>query len=266
MDLNLKFLGGYNGNAKIPQKTINTIKKLWNTEKYTQKEIADRFEISKSHTSKIINKKCRTTPLKSSSKIRKRCNYCNKSLYLFPYRLTEKNNYYCNRKHFFLDHRITLICKNTDCSKKFKVMKSTSDRIYCSKKCKDTSIENRIFNAKLRRGRYFPKVSKIELYVKKLITEEKLPFKHCGNGEFIINGLNPDFIHKDKKTAVEIYGCHWHGCRICQKWKHGNRLYKKSMERISRIRNSGYKCFVIWEHDIRKNLEKVISKLKKAAV
>lgn len=45
-----------------------------------------------------------------------------------------------------------------------------------------------------------------------LIKKYKLPYKYVGNGEFFINGKNPDFVNTNgQKTLIEVY--HWYPAR-----------------------------------------------------
>ena len=44
-----------------------------------------------------------------------------------------------------------------------------------------------------------------ELYFISLIRKYNWPLTYCGSGGIVINGHNPDFIHKTQKKVLEIY-------------------------------------------------------------
>ena len=82
---------------------------------------------------------------------------------------------------------------------------------------------------------------------------------------------NPDFIFLKKKIIVFVDGYFWHGCPKCGHVpKTNNSFWSKKLERNktrdkknSRIlRKEGYKVLRFWEHDIKNNLTKCITRLK----
>lgn len=75
-------------------------------------------------------------------------------------------------------------------------------------------------------------------------------FKYNGSrGDVILAGYMPDFINVNgKKQIIELYGCYWHGCKECGHNDAKIRAYDK--KRLAKIRNLGWKSFVVWEHDL----------------
>jgi hypothetical protein len=75
---------------------------------------------------------------------------------------------------------------------------------------------------------------------------------YVGNGEYLIPGtsMNPDFINKETKQIIEVFGCYWHGCKKC---KCHNMYGKRQSDyyRISELKTLGYSVLVIWEHELR---------------
>lgn len=74
---------------------------------------------------------------------------------------------------------------------------------------------------------------------------------------------NPDLVVPAQKVAVFLNGCFWHKCPKCFKAPKSNQGYwipkleknvKRDAENIKKVRNSGWKVKVIWEHEI-KNLK-----------
>ena len=82
---------------------------------------------------------------------------------------------------------------------------------------------------------------------------------------------NPDFIFLKKKIIVFVDGCFWHGCPKCGHIpKTNNSFWSKKLERNKTrdkkngriLRKEGYKVLRFWEHDIKNNLAKCITRLK----
>ena len=82
---------------------------------------------------------------------------------------------------------------------------------------------------------------------------------------------NPDFIFLKKKIIVFVDGCFWHGCPKCGHVpKTNNSFWSKKLERNKTrdkkngriLRKEGYKVLRFWEHDIKNNLAKCITRLK----
>lgn len=82
---------------------------------------------------------------------------------------------------------------------------------------------------------------------------------------------SPDIILKDNKTAVFLHGCFWHKCPACYVEPATNKEYwlpkiEKNLKRDNankrKLRKQGYQVLTIWEHEIKKDLKKVVSKIK----
>ena len=82
---------------------------------------------------------------------------------------------------------------------------------------------------------------------------------------------NPDFIFLKKKIIIFVDGCFWHGCPKCGHVPKTNNSYwgakldrnkvrDKKNNRI--LKKEGYKVLRFWEHDIKKNLPKCVTRLK----
>ena len=82
---------------------------------------------------------------------------------------------------------------------------------------------------------------------------------------------SPDFIFFKKKIIIFVDGCFWHGCPKCGHIpKTNNSFWSKKFERNKsrdrknnrNLRREGYKVLRFWEHDIKNDLQKCISRLK----
>lgn len=64
-------------------------------------------------------------------------------------------------------------------------------------------------------------------------------WKFVGDYSFWVGDKNPDFVSRDGRSLlVELYGDYWHRGEDPQ-------------ERIKHYENSGYKCFVVWESELK---------------
>lgn len=83
---------------------------------------------------------------------------------------------------------------------------------------------------------------------------------------------NPDFIYPKKKLAVFVHGCFWHRCPECKlPMPKSNRIYwknklDKNIRRDSRVRidlrKIGWSSLVVWEHEVKNNSRKVVSRIQ----
>lgn len=82
----------------------------------------------------------------------------------------------------------------------------------------------------------------------------------------------PDIIYPDKNLAIFIDGCFWHKCPQCFKKpdknsKFWNNKIKNNMERDNKVNNTlkkmGWSVIRIWEHEIKNNPKKCITKIKR---
>lgn len=80
---------------------------------------------------------------------------------------------------------------------------------------------------------------------------------------------NPDIILKDKKVAIFLDGCFWHGCPKCYKkptsnvayWKRKIITNRRNARRANHfLRKSGWKILRIWEHEIQESGVSVLMK------
>jgi G:T-mismatch repair DNA endonuclease (very short patch repair protein) len=108
-------------------------------------------------------------------------------------------------------------------------------------------------------------VSKLE---KQLIPFlEKFQFTHFmlfgkpPTNEF--NGLCPDFINREQKIIIELFGDYWHANPqrfkpqdyIKQLKLTSGQIWLKDKERLQQFHLLGYKTIVLWEKDVRKHIK-----------
>ncbi|KKN15899.1 hypothetical protein LCGC14_0981220 [marine sediment metagenome] len=94
--------------------------------------------------------------------------------------------------------------------------------------------------------------NKPETFLIDLIEKNKLPFKYVGDGSFIIERKNPDFVNiNGKKQVIEFFGEYWH-------------QGEEPQDRIDLFAKYGFSTLVIWEREL-KEPEKVLTRLKEFA-
>lgn len=82
-------------------------------------------------------------------------------------------------------------------------------------------------------------------------------WEYVGSGKKIVGCKNPDFWNGDHKI-IEHFGDYWHN-----PVKFPNRMTDAVL--VQYYAQLGYKCLIIWEHDIKKHIELVRSRIKEFA-
>ncbi len=100
------------------------------------------------------------------------------------------------------------------------------------------------------------KPNKPEKVMMGIIKENNLPFNYVGDGKMWFTGnnnqhFNPDFLSKNPKHIIELFGDYWHN-REDKK--------KRDKERLKTYSKYGYKTLIIWEHEL-KNPIQVVNKI-----
>jgi len=98
--------------------------------------------------------------------------------------------------------------------------------------------------------------NKPELILFDVIKENHLPFNYVGDGQIWFNGgdngcFNPDFLSKNPKYIIELYGDYWHNLPINK---------ERDKKRLATYSKYGYKTLIIWEHEL-KNIPKVLNNI-----
>lgn len=113
-------------------------------------------------------------------------------------------------------------------------------------------------------GKYNPaswtqkKPTKPEQRITDVINNYNFPYKYVGNGEIIINGLNPDFINcNGQKKLIEVFGRAFHDP---EKAFIPLKNCKKEYERKKIFSELGYDCLIIWDDEINKLSDDEIAK------
>lgn len=112
---------------------------------------------------------------------------------------------------------------------------------------------------------------KTELRLIELFRSEKI----CGWRRNSRLRGKPDFVFEDRKLAVFVDGCFWHGCS-----KHGtipsnnhgfwkekltqNRIRDRVTDRS--LRSLGWRVFRIWQHELSKRNERTVIRRIRAAL
>ena len=106
--------------------------------------------------------------------------------------------------------------------------------------------------------------TKPELTVKRLL--KKYHAKFVTHPKDVIG--KPDIANKQKKLAVFIDGCFWHGCKICRTIPKTNRNFwekkidynrKRRLKVKRELKRDGWRVLEFWEHEVNKNSNRVVS-------
>lgn len=79
------------------------------------------------------------------------------------------------------------------------------------------------------------------------ILDEHFPnqWEFVGDGQLIIAGKCPDFVHRECKLLIELFGDYWHSEEVT-----GVPKKQHEQERIQLFESEGYQTLVIWEHEM----------------
>jgi len=126
------------------------------------------------------------------------------------------------------------------------LIKETDERVRkLSEKQKETKKNPEV----LKRILGFPKPNYSEISLLDILNKiYPNEWKFVGNGSFVINGKNPDFINcNGKKLIIELFGEHWHD-------------KDEEEPRKEIFKQYGYETLIIWTKELR-HLEILINKL-----
>jgi DNA mismatch endonuclease, patch repair protein len=109
------------------------------------------------------------------------------------------------------------------------------------------------------------------------ITLRKLLFEKGIRGYRIHYKLpgKPDIVFTKRKVVIFIDGCFWHKCPSCfvtpgtqtEFWmKKINANVKRDIETTKILINDSWNVLRFWEHDVKKNSEKIISKISRSLI
>lgn len=116
---------------------------------------------------------------------------------------------------------------------------------------KDPNYREKVIRGWLRQRR----PTKPEAVLIDIISKYSLPFTYTGDGSFILEGLNPDFIEcNGRKIAIDVFGDYWHTLKA-------DRESYTEDGRKTIFAKYGWKLIVIWEHQIKSMDEKEIVQL-----
>lgn len=115
-------------------------------------------------------------------------------------------------------------------------------RVWDNEDFRNKTIKNMLKNKKI-----FPR----EQILFDIIKRNNLPFNYVGNGQIVMNGFCPDFLSKNPKHIIELYGD-----------RHYNKESKaRDKKRIKAYSSFGYKTLIINNWDLDKE-EKIVNKIK----
>lgn len=122
------------------------------------------------------------------------------------------------------------------------------------------------------RSRIMSKVqrnSKPEQVLRKRLFQ--LGYRYSLNHRFRDLNFKPDLVMVSRKTCIFIDGCFWHKCPKCYRPPKSNKNYwipklernvERDREQNRYLKKNGWKTIRIWEHEVKKNLDKSIKKIE----
>jgi very-short-patch-repair endonuclease len=90
-----------------------------------------------------------------------------------------------------------------------------------------------------------------------IVKLNNLPFNYVGDGKIIIGGFNPDFLSKNPRHIIEVFGDYWHNRK---------EIKRRDERRLNAYASLGYKPLIIWEHELKEPqrvIERIVNFLEK---
>jgi len=104
------------------------------------------------------------------------------------------------------------------------------------------------------------KPTKPEQIIRNLIEAYHLPFRYTGDGEVMIKGLNPDFVHENgERKIIEVFGRVFHDPEksfFNVPWK------QQYLGKILEYKKRGYDCLILWDNESE---DKMLNKMREFA-
>lgn len=100
-----------------------------------------------------------------------------------------------------------------------------------------------------RRAGLKTKPNRLEILLQGII-EEACPgrYRYSGDGSFLIDGLNPDWIWEEGHKAIELFGEFFHDQETNKNWKLSERSQESGRRKV--FAEHGYEMLVIWDFQI----------------
>jgi very-short-patch-repair endonuclease len=86
-----------------------------------------------------------------------------------------------------------------------------------------------------------------------IIKENNFPFNYVGDGKVVFDGFNPDFLSKNPKHIIEVFGDYWH---------HRKKVMARDKRKFKAYASLGYKTLIIWQHELEEP-QKIVEKIKR---
>ena len=90
--------------------------------------------------------------------------------------------------------------------------------------------------------------TKPEIKMEEILKQNNTHYKFVGHGEIMIGRKCPDFVDENQKKIIEIYEDYWHKGQNPQ-------------DKIDYYKNFGWKCLIIWEHELKSKRQLLIQKI-----
>lgn len=118
-----------------------------------------------------------------------------------------------------------------------KKMSIASKKRWANKEYREKNIRNLFKALQLKPNKPEKLLTKL---LQKILPKE---YKYVGNGKFLINTFNPDFINcNGQKKIIELYGDYWHNKKD---------MKKRDKKRLRTYKKYGYKTLIIWEKELQ---------------
>ena len=165
-----------------------------------------------------------------------------------------KGHHYTPDTEFKFGHQVSELAKvkmsdKYNYEKHHSILIREKRRVAMKKKWQEKSYIDKVIPAQ----RQYSLPTRPEKVIAEIIAELKLPFVYTGNGAITIGKFNPDFLAQELKKVIEVNGDYWHNL---------DKTKEKDVRKMAEYNKQGFACLVIWENEIKKDLDTVKIKLQ----
>lgn len=127
--------------------------------------------------------------------------------------------------------------------------KTLSHRVSLKNSWEDSNRRNKTVSRSLIKRNF--KITPSEKVLSRIIKSNNLPFNYVGDGKVVLNGFCPDFLSKNPKQIIELFGS-WHSSKNC---------VERDKRRLRAYSSLGYKTLIIWNNELDDEIG-VVNKIK----
>ncbi len=223
--------------------------------------------IAKRSWGKFCSSECFTKWRSTKAKIERICKQCGGHFFVKQSQIEYGHGKFCSAECFSQYNSSKVIKTCEYCGREFRAsphrLKTGRDK-FCSKECSTQGFrllwQDSEFVKKMMVA-FHKKPTKPEKQLETILNKHFPQYQYNGDGRLgiMIGGLTPDFPNVNgKKDLIEVFGDYYHSPEVL-----GDRWQGGELGKIMVYNSLGWRCLVIWEHELRELTEgQIIDKVR----